>query len=89
MAARDWPERSAQGVNGEPVTWSSREGVHLELQIKHSGLGPHGEALSRNGLLGDGKEGIGSQSAKSHGKSQDCDARFATPDDASVHLTLQ
>ena len=51
MMARDRPEHSAQGVNGEPVTRSSREGVHLELQIKHGGLGPHGGALHENGLF--------------------------------------
>ena len=71
------------------MTRSSWEGVHLKLQIKRRGLGPHGEALPENGLLGGETTGFDPENAKSHGKSLDPDTRFATPDDASVHLTLQ
>ncbi|MBR6587822.1 MAG: hypothetical protein IKK82_10425, partial [Kiritimatiellae bacterium] len=40
---------------GEPVTRSSWEGVHLKLQIKRRGLGPHGGALPEIGLFGLGQ----------------------------------
>ena len=77
----------AQGVNGEPVTRSSREGVHLELQIKHGGLGPHGEAFPENGHFG---VGIGIRCGRVRKmKTQFRGSRFATPDDTSVHLALQ
>ena len=33
------------------MTRSSWEGVHLKLQIKRRGLGPHGGALPENGLF--------------------------------------
>ena len=64
-------------------------GCPPEVANQTQGPGSAWRSFARKRAFGGETTGFDPENAKSRGKSRNRDTRFATPDDASVHLTLQ